>query len=70
MPVKLRPDQVRQIRRLFDDRAGAMAGGRPMPLTLAELGRLFGVSRSTAYRVGLRLSHEYVDDDVEGLGRG
>lgn len=41
-----------------------------MPLTLAELGRLFGVSRSTAYRVGLRLSHEYVDDDVEGLGRG
>jgi hypothetical protein len=35
---------------------------------LAELGQLFAVSRSTAYRVGARLSYDGVRDDLEQVG--
>lgn len=70
VPTKLRPDQVRQLRELFDGRARALANLEPMPFTLAELGQLFGVSRSTAYRVGTRLSHRDVNDERDQVGEG
>lgn len=70
MPVKLDPDEVRQIRQLFNRRAHALANREPMPFTLAELGQLFAVSRSTAYRVGARLSHHDIDDESGKVGEG
>lgn len=70
MPVTLAPHEVRQLRQLFERRARALANFEPMPFTLAELGQLFAVSRSTAYRVGARLSHQDVDDEPDEVGDG
>jgi hypothetical protein len=73
-PPKLRAFEIREIRALYarylDERSDTPHDTSKHQTTLAEIGKLYGVSWLTVYRVGERLSYVHVPDEKEHEDEG
>jgi hypothetical protein len=65
---KLSEAEVREVRALFDAHQSAIAAGHTPSATVAEIGHLYAISRSTVHRVGLRLSHDRIGEAIRSEG--
>jgi hypothetical protein len=60
--AKLRPDEVQEIRRAYDE---AMANGEGVYATIRKLGAEYGMAPNTIYYIGKRRTWRSLGEDNE-----